>query len=192
MIIKLKISRPENCEYFRVSTGEIVNIDIEDYLCGVVPAEMGSGPIEALMAQAIASRTYALPYATAGKTITDESSKNQAFRASRIDWKDSVKAVHETAGKVLFYDGEVLKTCSFSSSNGGRTVSSEERWGGFRPYLIAQDDPWDAAACETKKAAGQTIRKRPRRRYEPIWRGIRSGNAGRFMRRDSRLLLSGD
>ena len=159
MIIKLKISRPENCEYFRVSTGEIVNIDIEDYLCGVVPAEMGSGPIEALMAQAIAARTYALPYATAGKTITDESSKNQAFRASRIDWKDSVKAVHETAGKVLFYAGEALKTCSFSSSNGGRTVSSEERWGGFRPYLIAQDDPWDAAACEAKRAAGQTIRK---------------------------------
>lgn len=159
MIIKLRISRPENCSYFGASKGDIVDIDMEDYLCGVVPAEMGSGPIEALMAQAIAARTYALPYATGGKPITDESGKNQAFRASRIDWKDSVKAVQETAREVLFYAGEPLETCSFSASNGGRTVSSEERWGGFRPYLIAQEDPWDAAACAAKQAAGQTVRK---------------------------------
>lgn len=56
-----------------------------------------------------------------------------------------------TAGEVLFYDGKALATCSYSASNGGRTVSSQERWGGVRPYLIAQADPWDYAATGGKK-----------------------------------------
>lgn len=159
MILKLRVSRPENCKHFGVQAGEVVSIDIEEYLCGVVPAEIGEAPAEALKCQAIASRTFALPYATRGKIITDESAKHQAFRASRIGWPQSARAVRETAGQVLFYAGKVLATCSFSASNGGQTVSSFERWGGERPYLISQPDPWDAAACEERRAAGKSIRK---------------------------------
>lgn len=159
MILKLQLSRSENCKHFGVQSGEVVEIDMEDYLCGVVPAEMGEAAPEALKCQAIASRTFALPYATSGKTITDKSTKHQAFRASRIGWPESVKAVRETAGQVLFYAGKVLSTCSFSASNGGKTTSSFERWGGSRPYLISQPDLWDAAACEQRREAGKTVRK---------------------------------
>lgn len=56
-----------------------------------------------------------------------------------------------TCGQILIYGREVLDTCAFSASNGGRTTSSEERWGGARPYLIAQDDPWDFAVTKGKK-----------------------------------------
>lgn len=61
------------------------------------------------------------------------------------------QGVADTAGEVLCYDGNVLATCSYSASNGGRTTSSEERWGGYRPYQIAQDDPWDYAVTQGKK-----------------------------------------
>jgi len=44
------------------------------------------------------------------------------------------------------YGGRIINTCSYSTSNGGRTVSAQERWGGYRAWLIAQDDPWDLAA----------------------------------------------
>lgn len=157
MILRVQISRLENTSYFNVMRGDIVNIDIEDYLCGVVPAEMGEGPLEALKAQAIVARTFALPYAKSGAVITDESAKHQAFRTSRINWHSAVQAVHDTAGLVLCYGGEPLKTCVYSSSNGGKTVSSESRWGGVRPYLIEQVDPWDAAACNARVADGKNI-----------------------------------
>lgn len=159
VIIKLQISRPENREYFSVPEGTVVKVDMEDYLCGAVAAEMGEAPSEALKAQAIAARTYALTFAAAGKQITDDASKHQAFRASRIDWPGAVQAVYQTAGQVLFHNGKALSSCLFSACNGGRTVSSEERWGGARPWLIAQEDPWDAAECAEGAAAGQSVRK---------------------------------
>ena len=71
------------------------------------------------------------------KYITDQSSTHQAFRASRWDasqYPNANDAVALTDGMVLTYDGKPIKTCSYSSSNGGRTTSSEERWGGYRPY----------------------------------------------------------
>ena len=52
---------------------------------------------------------------------------------------------------MLHYDEAPLSPCSFSASNGGRTTSSESRWGGYRPYLIEQDDPYDYAATSGKK-----------------------------------------
>lgn len=47
---------------------------------------------------------------------------------------------------MLTYAGKILSTCSYSASNGGRTTSAQERWGGYRAWLIAKDDPWDLAA----------------------------------------------
>ena len=162
MIIRVKVSRVENLSYFGCIAGDIVNIDIEEYVAGVVASEIGNSHIEACKAQAIAARTFAMNYVGDDKYITDQSSTHQAFRASRWDasqYPNANEAAALTAGMVLTYDGKPLKTCSYSSSNGGRTTSSEERWGGYRPYLIAQDDPWDAAACAERTAAGKSITK---------------------------------
>ncbi|MDD2647337.1 MAG: SpoIID/LytB domain-containing protein [Eubacteriales bacterium] len=162
MLIRIKVSRAENVNYFGVTNGDIVAIDIEDYLCGVVGSEIGNASLEACKAQAIAARTYAMPYTGDGEYITDQSDKHQAFRTSRMDkdkYPNAIQGVSDTAGIVLTYGGKILKTCSYSASNGGRTVSSAERWGGERPYLIAQDDPWDAAECAERASKGQNVTK---------------------------------
>lgn len=162
MIIRVKLSRAENLSYFGCVAGTIVNIEIEEYVAGVVASEIGNSHIEACKAQAIAARTFAMNYVGENKYITDQSSTHQAFRTSRWDankYPNANDATAQTAGMVLTYNGDILKTCSYSSSNGGRTTSSQERWGGVRPYLIAQDDPWDAAACAERREAGQSITK---------------------------------
>lgn len=148
MQIKVKLTRQENAGYFGVPVGAVVEMDMEDYLLGVVPAEVGNAPLECCKAQAVAARTYALPYARKGDAISDASSVAQAYRAPRgVDsaYATAHRGVTDTVGEVLYHDGKLITTCSYSASNGGRTTSSEERWGGYRAYLIAQEDPWDLA-----------------------------------------------
>ncbi len=154
MQVLVKITREENAVYFHVQCGEVVAVELEDYVAGVVGSEIGNSALEACKAQAVAARTFAAPYVRQGKPLTDASSTHQAFRALRMNggaYKNARQAAQETAGEVLTYGGQVLSTCSYSASNGGRTVSSAERWGGARPWLIAQDDPWDLAATGGRK-----------------------------------------
>lgn len=151
MKIKVKLTRDENLKYYNNQTE--IEIDIEEYLRGVVPAEVGNAPLEAGKAQAVAARTFALRKHKSQGYITDKSSTDQAFRSSRFSssYAQAHQAVEETAGQVLYYDGSLINNAYYSSSNGGRTYSSQERWGGVRPYLIAQNDPWDLAASGGKK-----------------------------------------
>lgn len=85
MIIRVKLSRAENLSYFGCVAGDIVNIEMEEYVAGVVASEIGNSNIEACKAQAIAARTFAMNYVGENKCITDQSSTHQAFRASRWD-----------------------------------------------------------------------------------------------------------
>lgn len=154
MKIKVKITRAENASYFGANIGDVIEIDYEDYVAGVVASEIGNKHIEACRAQAIAARTFAWSYASKDKTISDSSSTAQAFRASRMNaslYANAVQSAKDTNGMQLAYHGNIINTCSYSSSNGGRTTSAEERWGGKREWLIAQDDPWDLAATNGKK-----------------------------------------
>ena len=128
------------------STGKIERLDIEEYLRGVVPAEIGRGaPLEAMKAQAVASRTYALRHIIADRSksydVTDTSS-NQVYKPEKIT-AQSDEAICATAGLVMVYDGAPIGAW-FSSSNGGRTKSSAEKWGGtVKPYSICRLDPFD-------------------------------------------------
>jgi SpoIID/LytB domain protein len=71
MIIKVKLSRSENINYYHKN---LIEIDIEEYLKGVVPSEIGNAPLEAGKAQAIAARTFALNKYKRQGYITDKSS----------------------------------------------------------------------------------------------------------------------
>lgn len=128
------------------STGKIERLDIEEYLRGVVPAEIGRGaPLEAMKAQAVASRTYALRHIIADRgkeyDVTDTSS-NQVYKPEKIT-AQSDEAICATAGLVMVYDGAPIGAW-FSSSNGGRIKAAHEKWGGKAlPYSVAKDDPWD-------------------------------------------------
>lgn len=115
--------------------GQIREYEFEDYIFGVVASEIGNAPLEACKAQAVAARTVALPYLSYDKVMPDKGV--QAFRAERLDerkYPNARQAATDTCGEILTYNGTPLSPCSFSASNGGRTTSSEERWGGFRPW----------------------------------------------------------
>lgn len=163
MKIKVKITRTENATYYSAAINDVVEVELDDYVAGVVASEIGNSSIEACKAQAIAARTFAYPYYSKGNTITDASQTHQAFRAPRISqslYPNALTAAKETSGLVLSYGGTVINTCSYSASNGGRTVSSQERWGGYRAWLIAQDDPWDSAAGTGRQGHGVGMSQR--------------------------------
>lgn len=143
MNIIITLSREENIQHYGAN---VITIDIEEYLRGVVPSEIGNAALEACKAQAVAARTFALARYSKSKQITDQSSKDQAFRASRLSgsYANAYQAVEETAGQVLYYNDKLCESCVYSDSNGGRIKSSEEKWGGVRPYLVSKDDPYDS------------------------------------------------
>lgn len=143
--MKVKLTRASNAAYYKVAENDIVDIPLEDYLRGVVASEIGNAPLEACKAQAVASGTVAYLSYSKDKAISDSSSTAQAFRADRINgnYPNAYRAVQETIGEILSYQGQVINSCPFCHANGGRTVSSKERWGGERAWLTAKNDPWD-------------------------------------------------
>lgn len=142
MNIKVKITTNENIKFYGCEKNTIKEIELEDYVAIVVASEMGNAPAEALKAQAIASRSYACAQGVLdGKVISDSANKAQAFRAPRYTYKNAQAATKATAGQVLKYGGRYASTY-FCHSNGGRTYSSEEVWGGKRNYLISRKDIW--------------------------------------------------
>ena len=142
MNIKVKITTNENMKYYNCPKDTIKEIDLEDYVAIVVASEMGNAPDEALKAQAVASRSFACARGVLdGKVISDSASKAQAFRATRCTYKRAINATKATGGQILTYGGRCASTY-FCHSNGGRTYSSEEVWGGKRNYLVSRKDPW--------------------------------------------------
>jgi hypothetical protein len=159
--ITVRITRDENAEYFGTETGCEVQVPFESYVAGVVASEVGNSALEVCKAQAVASRTFAVSKGVlTGKVITDASSTDQAYRAARLEsglYPNAKLAAKDTEGQILTYNGKPINAV-YSACNGGRTVSSQERWGGVRPYLIAQDDPWDNAEKCTGHGVGMSQR----------------------------------
>ena len=147
MKISVKLTRAENTALLGAGP---VELDLEEYLCGVVPSEIyESSHMEALKAQAVAARTFAVKRAMAG-TVVDDTTSFQAYRAPLAESSPrSRQAVEETAGQVLTYGGEVID-CFYSASNGGTCKRSGEVWSRDYPYYVNKPDPWDTAARTEK------------------------------------------
>jgi stage II sporulation protein D len=126
----------------------VVNIvSLENYLRGVVASEMPSTwKPEALAAQAIAARTYAVatrkPPTSSYDLFPDE--RSQVYRGLASEGAAASAAVDATAGQVVVFQGQPIVTY-FSSSSGGRTAAAEEVFSGAKPasYLSSVDDPYD-------------------------------------------------
>lgn len=142
MNVTLSLTNQSNINHYNDS---LVELDMEEYLKGVVPAEIGNAHIEACRAQAVAARTFALIKASKGQQLTDQSRKDQAFRALRISqlYATALQAVEDTKGEVLYFDNKLINCCPYSNSNGGQIKSSKEVWGGERAWLQAREDPYD-------------------------------------------------
>lgn len=124
----------------------INHVSMQEYLYGVVPREIGgNSSIEAVKAQAIVARTYAAKnYGKNSKLGFDlkPTVEDQAYGGYEWENKNSNKAVDETDGQVVVYDGKLINGNYFSTS-GGTTESSENVWGGVVDYLKAVPDTYE-------------------------------------------------
>jgi len=127
----------------------IVNVvSLEDYLRGVVPAEMpGSYPIEALKAQAVCARSYALysigKHAAQGYNLCDSGHCQNYLGVPKTN-SSGACAVAETTGQVLTWNGRVASTLYCTDCGGATQDCSEIRPGSNFPYLCTVQDPVEA------------------------------------------------
>lgn len=143
-----------------LADGALQIMELEEYVLGVVLAEMpASFEAEALKAQAVVARTYALQRYRLGdrhaaSAVCTDSGCCQAYvtRQSYLqnigaaaDLEKVASAVADTAGLVLTYGGQLAESTYFSCS-GGRTEDAAAVWGNDYPYLQAVDSPGEERA----------------------------------------------
>ena len=146
------------------TSGQVLELSMRDYVIGAVLAEMpASYHKEALKAQAVAARTYAVRQREKqrlnpdellmGADISNDSTRYQAyftyeqakaFYGESYDIYYSIvsEAVDETEGEVLVYGGEPI-VAAFHSTSGGMTESAEVVWGSALEYLVPVDSAED-------------------------------------------------
>ena len=137
-------------KFFRTDLGlTVINeVDIEDYLKGVVAGEMPSSwPTEALKAQAVCARNYAISnwnkFEAYGFNL-DDSIQSQVYGGVKAETPQTNQAVEETQGIYLKYNNQYANTFFYSSS-GGHTENSENVWSAALPYLVGVEDPYDTS-----------------------------------------------
>ncbi|WP_249436054.1 stage II sporulation protein D [Paenibacillus sp. Marseille-Q4541] len=149
---------------YLTKTGTIDTVTMEQYVTGVVAAEMPSDfGLEALKAQAIAARTFVtkrmdaddrsgIPVEGADVNDTVEhqvylpyNSLAESFKEAgkEKEWAKLEQAVRESKDTIMTYKGEPI-TASFFSTSNGYTENSEDVWQQAVPYLRSVESPWDA------------------------------------------------
>ncbi|KAF5045816.1 Amidase enhancer [anaerobic digester metagenome] len=115
-------------------------VDLDMYLYGVVPAEMpASYEMEALKAQTISARTYAMMKISAYRSLGYEFNDTiscQVYNGYSGESARSTQAVNATSGEIAVYNGSPIEAY-FSASTGGYTENSENVWANPLPYLRA-------------------------------------------------------
>lgn len=140
------------------TNGSIDTVPFESYIIGVLAGEMPANfELEALKAQALAARSYVLKKIEQNKNndydIVD-TVMNQVYldeSQMKAKWKDQyeeklqkiTKAVNDTQGEYIAYNGEVIQAFFFSTSS-GKTENSEEVFQESLPYLRSVDSTWDS------------------------------------------------
>ena len=119
----------------------VVNVlGIEKYLSSVVGSEMPTKwPLEALKAQAIASRTYALKQKGNNLFDIDSTNRNQVYNGLESRTYKTIKAVKTTRSLILTYKNKLINAL-FHSSSGGMTENSQDVWKNKYPYLSSVKD----------------------------------------------------
>ena len=125
----------------------IAHVFIEDYLCGVLPYEMGnSSPLESLKAQCVSARTYtvrAMNASTARSYDVVDTTNDQVYNGTPSGNARCVQAVQETRGLVSM-NGNAYTATYYTASNGGQIESVRNIWGSTQyDYITVKDDPYD-------------------------------------------------
>lgn len=135
--------------YYENSLVVINELPLEDYLKGLAEIS-ATDPYEKIKAVIVLARSYAKYYMEKDEKfpgapyhLSDDPQRSQKYLGYGFEKRNTtgVKAVNDTAGEVVTYQGNLIKTPYFSSSD-GRTRSAQEVWGWENtPYLISVDDP---------------------------------------------------
>lgn len=155
--IKYQIKSNTQIKVKDEKTGSIMEIPFEQYIQGVVSGEMpASFEIEALKAQAVAARSYALYHMNGKEYDVTNTTSNQVYlteKEQKEKWKGEYeeksnkikKAVMETTGQYLTYDGQTANAMFFAASV-GKTENSEEVFLSPVPYLRSVSSQWDESS----------------------------------------------
>ncbi len=171
-----EITPQKSFKILRSETGKIEVISYNDYIFGVVAAEMPAlYEAEALKAQAVAAHTFALYRTVMNKDkdydITDNFKIDQAFiteKAAREKWGEGADeyvkkikaAVSDTENLALTYGGEIILS-AYHAISSGKTEDCKNVWGGEYPYLLSVDSVGDKLSPDyisTKSVTLQEIK----------------------------------
>ena len=184
------------------TTAQVMEISMRDYVVGAVLAEMPAAyHSEALKAQAVAARTYAVRQREKqrisptpelmGADISNDSTKYQAYFTPvqaksffgdgyETYLEKAEKAVDDTEGLVLFYEGEPI-VAAFHSNSGGRTESAEVVWGSPVDYLVpveSDEDTKSPAYLDEQVFTAREVKERVEKEYPEA---ELSGSAGEWI-----------
>ena len=166
-----KIETPKTIEVKRCDSGKKVEVDFEEYVTCVVASEMpATFEEEALKAQSVAARTFAMAKIESESPICD-STHCQVYKTEKElfdchpegweddGWKKIKKACKATTGELLYYDGELVLHPLFFSSSGGQTENSEDVFVSAVPYLISVSSPYEEKATHRDEEKSFTIKE---------------------------------
>ncbi|MGD9566833.1 MAG: stage II sporulation protein D [Sedimentibacter sp.] len=174
---KTNIEEPELIKVYNLKTNEVMVIEFEEYLKGVVASEMPAEfNIEALKAQGVTARTYLLyrlkkypegqpehlgaPVCT-GTHCQVWTSKEDLIANHDDGWFENYwgkieEAVDSTNGQILTYEGKIIEPL-FHSTSGGRTENSEDVFSTAVPYLRSVESPYEAQAPKLHDSVKITV-----------------------------------
>lgn len=177
--MKNKIDTPDTIKVWMEEEGQAKEIDFEEYVACVVASEMPADfGEEALKAQSVAARTYAMakiikydekkPEAHPETPVCD-TTHCQAYKTEEKlisihdeGWEKSglkkvKKACEATEGEMLYYNGELVMQPLFFSSSGGQTENSEDVFVGAYPYLVSVSSPYEEGASHSDEKKTFTL-----------------------------------
>ena len=161
------VNAPINMKVYSSKEGKIKKLDLEEYIYGVVSAEMPANfELEALKAQAVAARTYALSKKinkcsnSKGADICDTvhcqvyMEKEERFKGwsnkAETYWNKIVQAVDYTKGVVLTYDRKLVLNPQFFATSSGKTEDNKDVFASNIPYLKSVNSPGEEIAPKFK------------------------------------------
>ena len=187
----LEVDRPYRGQFEVAVTGQTLDainvVGLEQYLQGVVAQEMPSSwPDEALKAQAVAARSYALAHRLNGKTFDLYADvRSQVYGGIAGEHPRTTAAVLATKGEVLLWQGKPIDAL-FHSTSGGTTLAAAEVYGKPVPYLVGVDDPHSTLSPVHRwgptSVAEATLRKGLKLRAPVTALTLTRGTSGRVSR----------
>jgi stage II sporulation protein D len=169
-------------------------LPVDEYVKGVIPLESpASWPLEALKAQAVAARTYALTTSKAGAGFEHyPDTRSQVYGGAGAEQPSTNLAADQTAGQLVTYQGTPVPTYFFSTS-GGRTEDVENTTLGTepKPWLRSVEDEYDSVSPKHRwgpirmsySSAGAKLRGLVRGRFKGI-KVVRRGSSPRVVEAD--------